>query len=129
MKKKSILAIYLTAIMITIVVITTLTLNHLYPSVSTPEGVLYVSELLANPIYGEQVKVYGKVDALGELLCPCFFLQSGGQSIDVWYDLMDENEIQRPDVSVEGIDNGDWVVVTGELRDGGSFWASSIEKI
>jgi inhibitor of cysteine peptidase len=39
-----------------------------------------------------------------------------------------------PPVSVEGIENGDWVVITGELKQAGQhtslndFWATSIEK-
>lgn len=44
-------------------------------------------------------------------------------------------EYQWPPVSVEGIKNGDWVVVTGELRSGTgtepstTFWATKIEKL
>jgi len=96
---------------------------------------LSASELLQNPVYGEEVKVYGNVSLLGELLCPCFELASGGEKVSVWYDLMVEDDgNQRPSVSIEGIENGDWVIVSGELRpsDGQlpstTFWASNIEE-
>jgi len=96
---------------------------------------LSVSELLQNPVYGEEVKVYGNVSLLGELFCPCFDLTSSGGKVCVWYDLMVEDDgNQRPSVSVEGIENGDWVIVSGELRpsDGQlpstTFWASNIEE-
>ncbi len=101
-----------------------------------PEGTLTVAELLENPVYDTEVKIYGKVSLLGELFCPCFELTSGGQKVQVWYGLMVENDgTERPAVSVEGINNGDKVIVTGELKgEGGThynksdFWASKIEK-
>jgi inhibitor of cysteine peptidase len=99
------------------------------------EGALSVAELLANPVYDEEIQVYGEVSLLGELFCPCFELTSGGQTLAVWYDLMvDEDGTARPAVSVEGVDNGDTVRVTGELKTGDGqappdeFWASAIEK-
>ena len=100
-----------------------------------PEGALSVSELLENPIYDTEVKIYGQVSLLGELFCPCFELTSGGRRILVWYGLMVEDDrTERPDVSVEGIQNGDQVIVTGELKTAGAhssvndFWASKIEE-
>ena len=92
-----------------------------------------VSALLADPAYNTEVAIYGQVSLLGELFCPCFELRSGGEAVMVWYDLMvDEDGGVRPAVSVEGIDNGDWIVVTGALQSGGAdpaeFWASGIEK-
>jgi hypothetical protein len=104
--------------------------------VENPVGTVTVSELLETPVYDTEVRVFGKVSLLGELLWPCFELTSGGDKVDVWYDLMvDDGGRERPPVSVEGITNGDWVVVTGELKtmdlyrslDG--FWASGIEAI
>ena len=92
-----------------------------------------VSTLLADPAYDTEVAIYGQVSLLGELFCPCFELRSGGEVVMVWYDLMveDGGEV-RPAVSVEGIENGDWIVVTGELRsegvDPGEFWATSVEE-
>ncbi len=102
----------------------------------TPEGTLSVAELLENPVYDTEVKIYGEVSLLGELLCPCFELTSDEATLQVWYGLMVEDDgTERPSVSVEGIENGDLVIVTGELKTAGvhrslnDFWASSIEKI
>ncbi len=100
-----------------------------------PEGALAVSELLEKPIYDTEVKIYGEVSLLGELFCPCFELTSGGGKVLVWYDLMVEDDgTERPDVGVEGIENGHQVIVTGKLKTAGvhrslnDFWASMIEK-
>ena len=100
------------------------------------DGALSVSELLESPVYETEVNVYGNVSALGELFCPCFALTSDGKRLEVWYDLMKEDDgIERPTASVEGIENGDRVVVTGELRPSNgtapstTFWASNIEKM
>lgn len=102
---------------------------------SEPKSVLSIAELLENPVYDTEVAIYGKVSLLGELFCPCFVLTSGGQEVEVWYGLMVEDDgAEWPAVSVEGIENGDWVVVTGELKSDGTyrslndFWAGSIEK-
>jgi len=96
-------------------------------------GVVRVSELLADPAYGTEVAIYGQVSLLGELFCPCFELRSGNKTVMVWYDLMvDEDGEARPAVNIEGIENGDWIVVTGELQPGGAtpaeFWASGIDE-
>jgi len=100
-----------------------------------PEGALSVAELLENPIYDTEVKIYGQVSLLGELFCPCFELASGGEKVLVSYGLMVEDDgTERPAVSVEGIQNGDQVIVTGELKTAGvhrslnDFWTSKIEK-
>jgi hypothetical protein len=98
-----------------------------------PEGSLTVSDLLAGPIYEVEAKVYGQVSLLGELFCPCFELTSGGEALNVWYDLMvAEDGTVQPAASADGIENGDWVVVTGELQKPETptahlqFWASEI---
>jgi hypothetical protein len=57
-------------------------------------------------------------------------LNSGGESVQVWYAW---HEDEWPTVSVEGIQNGDVVIVTGELKTVGvdrlnEFAASKIEK-
>ena len=99
-----------------------------------PEGTLTITKLLDNPVYDTEVKIYGEVAGLGDLACLCFFLTSDGKSVQVWYDTMVENDgTVRPAVSVEGIRNGDKVIVTGELKDEGGihyskddFWAKSI---
>jgi hypothetical protein len=106
------------------------------PSGVVPESkTLSVSELLENPIYDTEIRVYGQVSLLGEFSCPCFELISDGKKVLVSYGLMIEDDgTERPAVSVEGIQNGDQVVVTGELKTAGShasvndFWASKIEK-
>lgn len=99
-----------------------------------PEGTLTVAELLDDPVYDTEVKIYGKVGLLGELNCPCFELTSGGKTLQVWYGLMVEDSgIERASVSVEGIENDDQVIVIGELKTEGEyrslndFWASRIE--
>jgi len=101
-----------------------------------PEGALSVSELLENPVYDTEVKIYGEISLLGELFCPCFELTSGGKKLLVSYGLMVEDDgTERPAVSVEGIQNGDQVIVTGELKTAGvhrslnDFWASKVEKV
>ena len=101
-----------------------------------PEGALSVAALLTNPKYDTQARVYGKVSALGELACTCFFLKSDGENLHVWYHTMVENDgTLRPSISVEEIQNGDWVLVIGELKQGGDhyslndFWLSHIEVI
>ena len=104
--------------------------------IEKPEGTLSVSELLENPVYDTEVKVYGIVNHLGQLFCPCFTLYSDRKKmLDVQYDMMWEDDgTKRPAVSVEGIENGNWVIVTGELKlstgttPSTTFWASNIEK-
>ena len=99
-----------------------------------PEGSLTAAKLLENPAYDTEVTIYGKVSDLGELLCTCFILSSGGQSIHVWYDTMVENDgTVRPKVDVMEYSNGDELVVIGELKadDGihytkNDFWAHEI---
>ena len=100
-----------------------------------PSHALSVSELLENPVYDTEAKIYGQVSLLGELFCPCFELTSGGQKVMIWYNLMAADDgTERPAVSVEGIRNGDQVIVTGELKTAGvhsslnDFWTSKIEK-
>jgi hypothetical protein len=96
---------------------------------------LSVAELMADPEYDTRVTLEGTVGLLGELFCPCFELTSGGETVMVWYGLMVEDDgTEKPTVSVEGIENGDQVIVTGELKRQGihhslnDFWASNIEK-
>ena len=96
-----------------------------------PAGVMSVSDLKDNPVYDTQIQVYGKVSLLGELFCPCFQISSDGGTIEVWYGLMvEEDGTEWATVDVEGIENGDTVIVKGELKDDGGMkiWAVSIEK-
>ncbi len=99
-----------------------------------PEWTMTVAELLENPVYDTEVTIWGEVSLLGELFCPCFELTSGGEKVLVWYDLMVENDgTERPAVNVDGINNGDKIIVTGELTgeggihySRGDFWATVI---
>jgi hypothetical protein len=98
-----------------------------------PAGTVTASELLADPTYDTTLQLYGQVSELGELFCPCFRLSSGDASVMVWHDLMVEDDgTQWPPASVEHIKNGDWVVVTGELKSAGTYrtlndvWAQEI---
>jgi len=95
---------------------------------------LTVAELVDNPVYDTLVRIHGEVSLFGELLCPCFKLTSGGQTVQVWYDLMVENDgTERPPANMQEFNNGDSVIVTGELKaEGGAhyskgdFWAIDI---
>ncbi len=101
----------------------------------TPAGSLTVEELLDSPVYQEEVAVYGRVDHLGELLCPCFTLEYGEGVFVVWHDLMvAEDGTARPVVQLGDLDDGDYVTIRGELRTPDEattiqeFWAASISE-
>jgi hypothetical protein len=101
-----------------------------------PEGTLTPAELLQNPVYDTSVRVYGQVNGLGEFMCTCFILDSGGENLHAWYDTMVEDDgTLQPAVNVQEINNGDWMTITGELKSGGvhyspnDFWLSGIEII
>jgi len=122
-------------VLILTLALTIFTLGCASQEVEAPEGALNCCECLEKPVHDTETRIYGKVSLLGELMCPCFTLTSGGEEILVWYDLMVEDEgTERAAVSVAGIKNGDRVIVTGELKTAGKhralndFWASSIEK-
>jgi hypothetical protein len=76
---------------------------------------------LADPVYNTSIQVYGQVQGLGEFECPCFALKSGDEQIYIWFDMMVEDDGSptpptRSPVDIEGIENDDWIVVTGELK-------------
>ena len=112
------------------------TLNFVIPVKEKPEGTMTVAELLENPVYDTQVTIFGTVSLLGEVACSCFRVTSGLATVEVWYDLMAENDgTMMPPVDVGGINNGDSVIVTGELKgeggtyyNKGGFWATKIQK-
>ena len=65
--------------------------------------------------------MYRQVHGLGEFEGPCFSLKSGDETIYVWFDMMvEEDGSPTPPtgspIDTEGIENDDWVVVTGELK-------------
>ena len=104
--------------------------------VEKPEGTLSVAELLEDPVYDEEVVIYGRVDILGKVLSPYFELKSGGETIKVYFNMMVEDDgIPRQPVKAEGINNNEWVIVTGELKTEGKyralndFWANDIQKL
>lgn len=103
---------------------------------STGKNIISIKDLLENPIYNQEVTIQGKISELGNLMCPCFELTSNRASVQIWYDLMvDEQGAKRKAVNIKRIKNNDEVIVTGELREqpGQSplkdFWASKIELI
>ncbi len=143
-----------------------------------PEGSVYVSELLTEPVYKEEVKVYGEVNRLGEL-DRSFELTSGGETLRVYYgvdagaekpegkvcceifgygkgmekvnvhyewttpdnctvpedfvgggrEIVDDNYCTGGNASVESVNNGDWVVVTGELKQTGDLSANETPEL
>jgi hypothetical protein len=68
----------------------------------------------------QPTEIYGTVSLKGELFCPCFL----AGDVEVWYDLMEG----KPAVDVSDINNGDFVVVKGELQENQQFWAEEIFK-
>ena len=86
-----------------------------------PEGAISSAELLADPVYNTPIEVYGQVNGLGEFECPCFALISGDKQIYVWFDMMVEEDGSpkpptRTPIDITGIENGDWIIVSGELK-------------
>lgn len=138
MKKKTIIGSINLVVIVAIIIFTGCIEEKSPAPVSTEKSEVTqsVSELLESPVYDTEVKVYGIVNHLGQLFCPCFTLYSDRKMLDVQYDMMWEDDgTKRPAVNVEGIENGNWVIVTGELRSSTgtapstTFWASNIEKI
>jgi hypothetical protein len=65
--------------------------------------------------------VYGQVTGLGEFECKCFALKSRDAQIYVWFDMMVEDDGSttpptRTPVNIDDIENGDWIIVAGELK-------------
>ena len=99
-------------------------------SVGLSGGIQSARNLLLQTVFETQVKTYGRVSGLAEMSCPCFIVISGGERLEVWYNLTAQEPAKLP-----SIQNGDWVVITGQLKPGvlglGSraFWASHIERL
>lgn len=103
-------------------------------SVEPPDYALSAKELRDNPIYNTNVTIYGKVRDLGNLDCKCFYVDSDEDYLNVWYDMMVvSNTNMWPAVDVTHVDNRDWVLVTGQLREEDlqkrTFWAVSISEL
>ena len=45
------------------------------------EGASNVADFLANPVYGREVAIHGRVSSLGDFFCPCFELTSGTETL------------------------------------------------
>jgi hypothetical protein len=91
-------------------------------SAGLPTGIMTVGELAADQVYETPVTLIGRVSLLGQLNCPCFHLTSGGESVEVWYDLMvDDDRRELSAVSVEGIENGENVLVEGKWKESGTY--------
>lgn len=105
---------------------------------SAPPGAISVSELMERPVFDTELKVFGKVSGFGEFLYPCLYLSHGGKKINVWYEFVtDERGMSRPAENISFVENGQWLVVTGELKEEtfktenqniNIFWASSFEN-
>jgi len=102
-----------------------------------PEGAVDLGGFMKEPVYDEDVSLIGQINHYGELLCPCFMLKDmSGTNIQVWYDLMlEEDGSEWPSVSMKDHKNGDWVVVTGQLRSStgtqpsNDFYLKSIQEV
>ena len=92
-----------------IVIISTIIIFSRYPKYNIPEKAIDVSQLLADPVYYEEVMIYGSVSALNELDCPCFYLTSGGKTVAIWYDEYNNS------LYISQIRNGDMLGVNGHL--------------
>jgi hypothetical protein len=97
---------------------------------------LTVDALVADPVYDVEIVVQGEISMLDELFCPCFELSSGEETVEVWYDLMtDDDGTMWPAARVDHIANGDQVAVRGELKHAGLFrtenvfWAIEVEHV
>ena len=122
-------------LLMVVIISSTMIIAGACTNLSATDETLSIVELMEDPVYNTELKIEGSVNLLGELFCPCFELTSGGETLMVYYGLMVEDDgTERISVSVGGIENGDYVIVTGELKSGGTyhslndFWASSIEK-
>ncbi|WP_440954960.1 hypothetical protein ACSAZK_15540 [Methanosarcina sp. Mfa9] len=75
-----------------------------------PTGSMGVDSLLKKPFYGAEIFVYGTVSDLEKEPAASFKLNWEGAVLDV--------ETVVAASGIEDIENGDWVIVTGELKAG-----------
>jgi hypothetical protein len=101
------------------------------------EPPLTAAEILDQARYSEPgITVHGEVLDLGDIsVCECFSVSSGEKGIQVWYDLKKDKNLDRRTLNVLGLENGDWVEVTGELipiegiNPSTNFYATRIKKV
>jgi hypothetical protein len=100
-----------------------------------PAGTLTVAELVDNPIYGTDVRVYGEVSGMDKCGYKCFFLESGGERMRVNYGsaIVEGRMIGGMENATEKmsvVEEGDYVVLTGSLdtleKGHGQFYISGI---
>ena len=87
-------------------------------------GTIKVSGLLNSPVYDTEVSINGKVTFLGPTLSPRFELSADGKALIVWYS--QGSGTDRPLISVEGVEDGQWVIVQGVLNTKGEFLAREV---
>ncbi|MCK5177304.1 MAG: hypothetical protein KAQ92_06260, partial [Candidatus Aenigmarchaeota archaeon] len=73
-----------------------------------PQDAILVFDLLKNPIYNEEIKIYGMVSNLDTSSDYCFDLTSGEEKIIVRYDSFSKTS----PVNIKDINNDDWIVIT-----------------
>ncbi len=98
-----------------------------------PIDSISVETLMTELPYNEEVNIFGQIKDLGMIDSTAFFLTYELSEVKVWFDMMvNDDESQEPWVDVSNFESGDWVIVTGTLKDSGeyvlrnSFWATSI---
>ncbi len=129
MKQKNIIILIL--IFLSIVMVSGCTEEDM---IEKPKGTVTVSELLESPVYNTEVRLYGKIAYLGGLICPCFHLLTNDRQMEIWYDQIKNEGGPKTPVSIDGLEDGNWVIVTGELKKNSGitdniFWAAKIEKV
>ncbi|MBU1130631.1 hypothetical protein KJ840_00670 [Patescibacteria group bacterium] len=99
---------------------------------SAGQELISVSQLLANPQYNAEIKVYGEIADFDMLDCTCFRLIENGAILNAWYDSMTDGQGNKiwPAVDITGFQNGDQAALTGEFvsKESKDFWIKKIEK-
>ena len=80
---------------------------------------LSVRELLQNPKYDSEIKIFGHITEIDQESFAYFQLESGDISIEVRRRVAsDDDGAGSSPADMGSIKNGDWVVVTGFLKEG-----------
>lgn len=98
-------------------------------------GAVSCQQALEDGIYDTPMKVYGTVSEFDNVELYTFILTSGGRQLTVHFQNMIEDNGQRlTDLTVDNVENGNRVIVTGALKSAGkyrtqnSFWAFRIDN-
>jgi len=89
----------------------TVSSNH---AISVAEAIAGMAVSATQQMYETEVEVFGCVHSLEAFFCDCFELSSGGQKVLIIFGHFPDPS--RDDVRMEGIENGDSVLVRGTLR-------------